>query len=218
MAVATLNYESIQPEGAKRCIIWLHGLGADGFNFMPLVPALDLKHTEYIFPHAPVRPVTINMGMSTRAWFDIYALDNLEREDEAGMMHSREAIMRLIEEAMIRGYDSRDIFLVGFSQGGVMTLLSGLTAQVPLGGLLALSCYLPMPTRIFQKDTAVNRDTPIFMAHGYHDDILPFPLAQESAQILEKAGYDVSWHEYAMGHQVCDQEIQDIKAFIERHT
>lgn len=218
MTVATLSYESINPGNAKRCIIWLHGLGADGFNFMSLVPQLDLKHTEYIFPHAPVRPITINAGMPMRGWYDIYALDRLEREDEDGMMASREAINVLIEDAMARGYDSRSIFLVGFSQGGVLTLLTGLTCAVPLGGLLALSCYLPLATKILNDDVKVNHDVPIFMAHGDHDEILPLWLGERSAHTLKSAGMNVSWHRYEMQHNICEEEVLDIKAFIQKHS
>jgi phospholipase/carboxylesterase len=218
MPVATLSYESINPGDAKRCIIWLHGLGADGFNFMPLVPQLGLQQTEYIFPHAPVRPITINAGMSMRAWFDIYALDRLDREDEEGMMASRESIKVLIEEALARGYESRSIFLVGFSQGGVLTLLTGLTFDRPLGGLLALSCYMPMAAKLLSSDMIANRDVPIFMAHGYQDDILPFRIGDESAKGLKAAGYDVSWHPYPMQHNICDAELKEMKAFIEKHS
>lgn len=218
MTVATLNYESINPGDAKRCIIWLHGLGADGFNFMPLVPLLGLKHTEYIFPHAPVRPITINMGMTMRAWYDIYAMDRLDREDEEGMMASREAITMLIEEALARGYDSRSIFLVGFSQGGVLTLLSGLTCKIPLGGLLILSAYLPMAAKLLNDDVQMNREVPIFMAHGRQDPLLPLSLGERSAQILKEAGYDVSWHVYTMEHEICGEEVHDMKKFIEKHS
>lgn len=218
MPVATLSYESINPGDAKRCIIWLHGLGADGFNFMSLVPLLGLKHTEYVFPHAPVRPITINAGMPMRAWYDIYALDRLDREDEDGMMASREAINVLIQDAMARGYDSRSIFLVGFSQGGVLTLLTGLTCKVPLGGLLALSSYLPMATKLLTADVKVNHDVPIYMAHGDEDEILPMWLGERSAHTLKSAGLDVSWHHYAMQHSICEEEVLDMKAFIEKHS
>lgn len=218
MTVATLPFERINSGDAKRCVIWLHGLGADGFNFMPLVPMLDLKQTEYIFPHAPVRPVTINMGMKMRAWYDIYAMDRLEKEDEQGLMTSRDAINALIEDAMTRGYESTSIFLVGFSQGGVMTLLTGLTSSVKLGGLLVLSSYVPMPHKILGPDRGVNHDTPIFMAHGTDDGILPFALGERSAQSLKAAGYDVTFHAYAMDHQICEKEVGDMKSFIEKHT
>lgn len=218
MTVATLSYESINPGDAKRCIIWLHGLGADGFNFMSLVPLLGLKHTEYVFPHAPVRPITINAGMPMRGWYDIYALDRLEREDEDGMMASREAINVLIEDAMERGYDSRSIFLVGFSQGGVLTLLTGLTCDKPLGGLLALSCYLPMATKLLTSDITANQGVPIFMAHGDEDEILPMWLGERSAQTLKSAGLDVSWHAYPMQHSISEAEVMDMKAFIDKHS
>ncbi|KAA0889209.1 alpha/beta hydrolase [Pusillimonas sp. ANT_WB101] len=203
----------------QRAVIWLHGLGADGNDFAPLVPELglnDVPPTRFIFPHAQVRPVTINQGMAMRAWYDIFAPDLVRREDDAGIRESEQAIAALIARENERGIATDKIVLAGFSQGCAMTLHTGLRLSQKLAGMLALSGYLPLAASAEAERHDANRDTPIFMAHGTMDPVITLDRAQASRQALEKMGYPVSWHTYPMPHSVCLEEVQDIAAFLRK--
>ncbi|NYT78784.1 dienelactone hydrolase family protein [Alcaligenaceae bacterium] len=203
----------------QRAVIWLHGLGADGNDFAPLVPELglnDVPPTRFIFPHAQVRPVTINQGMTMRAWYDIFAPDLVRREDDAGIRESEQAIAALIARENERGIATDKIVLAGFSQGCAMTLHTGLRLPQKLAGMMALSGYLPLAAHAEAERHDANRDTPIFMAHGTMDPVIALDRAQASRQALEKMGYPVSWHTYPMPHSVCLEEVQDIAAFLRK--
>lgn len=199
-----------EPVGA---VIWLHGLGADGHDFEPIVPELHLPATlplRFVFPHAPVRPVTINAGMVMRAWYDIISLDADGRADEAGVRESSAMLDALIEHEIERGINVDKIVIAGFSQGGAIVLYNALRSAYRFAGLMALSTYLPLPNRI--QAEVVNTDTslPVFMAHGTMDPMIPYQGGRQSALRLKQLGYDVEWHEYPMAHGVCPQEISDI--------
>ena len=199
-------------------VIWLHGLGADGHDFEPLVPQLRLPprlRVRFVFPHAPVRPVTINMGMPMRAWYDILQTGG-GQEDEAGLRASQAMLQALIEREKVRGVDPRRIVLAGFSQGGAIVLQTGLRYAERLAGILALSTYLPLAGKLAAERSAANRDLPVFMAHGTHDPMIGIPRARESRAALETLGYPVQWKEYAMAHSVCGEEIDDIAAWLLR--
>ena len=190
-------------------VIWLHGLGADGHDFEPIVPELRLtKPVRFVFPHAPIRPVTINQGMRMRAWYDIFQFGG-GREDDAGIRASQKLVDDLI--AKERG---RKIVLAGFSQGGAIVLQSALRHPERLAGVMALSTYLPLSATVEGERSAANKDLPIFMAHGKFDDIIPIDRAQQSRDFLKKLNYPVEWHEYPMPHSVCAEEIADISAFL----
>jgi len=191
-------------------VIWLHGLGADGHDFEPIVPELGLRAPlRFVFPHAPVRPVTINNGARMRAWYDIFQFGG-GPEDEAGIRDSEKAIQSLIEN------EKRPVFLAGFSQGGAIVLQTALRYPKKLKGVLALSTYLPLSTKLSREKSVENQDLPIFMAHGTQDPVIPLQKARLSREVLEQQGYKVEWHEYPMPHSVCPQEISDISSFIAR--
>ena len=197
----------------QAAVIWLHGLGADGHDFEPIVPELELaKPVRFVFPHAPVRPVTINNGMRMRAWYDIFQFGG-GREDEQGLRASQ----KLVEE-MIRaqGLPPEKIVLAGFSQGGAIVLQTGLRYAERLAGIMALSCYLPIASTVAAERNPANRSIPIFMAHGAYDDIIPIQRAQQSRAALEKLGYPIEWHDYPMPHSVCAPEIAHISAFLSK--
>lgn len=195
-------------------VLWLHGLGADGHDFEPIVPELELpRPVRFVFPHAPVRPVTINQGMRMRAWYDILQFGS-GAEDEAGIRDSQRLLELLIAEEKKRGLSK--IVLAGFSQGGAVALQTALRHPGRLAGVLALSTYLPLAAALEAERSAANRELPIFMAHGQYDDIIPLPRAEQSRQLLHKLGYPVEWHAYPMPHSVCPQEIEDISAFLRR--
>lgn len=196
-------------------IIWMHGLGADGHDFAPIAEQLLLPMAvRFIFPHAPVMPVTINGDYQMRAWYDLYALDSLRVEDVAGINASQTRIAELIQQETQRGIPEQHVILAGFSQGGAIALHTALRHPRPLAGVLALSTYLPLPTSLPKEQNPANANTPIFMAHGNFDSVIPPALAQNSRGILEQAGYNVEWHEYPMAHSVCNEEIGDIRQFI----
>jgi len=200
-------------------VIWLHGLGADGHDFEPIVPELGLPgalQVRFIFPHAPIRPVTLNQGMRMRAWYDIFQLGG-GAEDEAGIRESASAVQQLIHEQVKRGITTSRIVLAGFSQGGAIALHAALRYSAPLGGVLALSTYLPLRAMLKKEMREENRKLPIFMAHGLYDDIIPLARAEESRKILADAGYDLEWHTYPMPHSVCPEEIAQIGAFLVRN-
>jgi phospholipase/carboxylesterase len=197
----------------QAAVIWLHGLGADGHDFEPIVPELELeKPVRFVFPHAPIRPVTINQGMRMRAWYDILQLGG-GPEDEAGLRASQ----RLTEELILaQGLPANRIVLAGFSQGGAIVLLTGLRYAERLAGVMELSTYLPLASTLPTERSAANRETPIFMAHGRHDDLIPMHRAQASRDYLQKLGYAIEWHDYPMPHSVCAPEIADISSFLAR--
>ena len=199
-------------------VIWLHGLGADGHDFEPVVPELRLPERlrlRFVFPHAPVRPVTLNMGMRMRAWYDIKQLGG-GPEDEAGIRASQASLDALVERERARGIEPRRVVLAGFSQGGAIALQAGLRHPERLAGLLALSTYLPLAGTLAAEASAANRDLPIFMAHGRLDDIIPVDRAERSRDALAALGYAPEWHEYPMPHTVCPEEIAHIAAWLAR--
>ena len=210
--------EAIQIETGpdpQAAVIWLHGLGADGHDFEPIVPELELaKPVRFVFPHAPIRPVTINQGMRMRAWYDIFQFGG-GPEDEAGIRASQ----KLLEEMMAKEADRKmkpKLFLAGFSQGGAIVLLTALRYPERLAGVMALSAYLPLAGTLAAERAQANRETPIFMAHGRYDDLIPVQRAQVSRDYLQKLGYAVEWHDYPMPHAVCAPEIADISSFLAR--
>lgn len=194
-------------------ILWLHGLGADGHDFAPIVPELvrpGWPHLRFVFPHAPVRAVTINNGHRMRAWYDIRDLDFGQRADEAGVRASIAQVEALIARENERGVPSARIVLAGFSQGGAIALATGLRREAGLAGLVALSTYLPLATSTAAETTAAGRRTPVFMAHGRADPVIPIAIGQASGQTLRILGLTVEWHDYAMPHSVCAGEIGDL--------
>lgn len=196
-------------------IIWLHGLGADGQDFVPLVDDLQLPvAVRYLFPHASRRPVTINGGFVMRAWYDIVGNDIGAQQDEGGILESTLAIEALIEGEVTRGVPPSHIFLAGFSQGGAIALHTALRQNVPLAGVLALSTYLPLADTVNSQVSPDSLQTPIFMAHGRSDPVVPYSLGLASCEQLQRLGYTVDWHEYAMQHSVIDKEIRDIEAWL----
>lgn len=215
--------ESIQIDTAPNptvSIIWMHGLGADGSDFVPIVRELDLSGCpaiRFIFPHAPMMPVTMNGGYVMRSWYDILLGEDLtRREDEGGLRGSQAAIEQLIAREKARGIPSNRILLAGFSQGCAMTLQTGLRHSEPLGGLLCLSGYLPLADVAAAERHAANQGTPIFMAHGTGDPVIPLQRAEASRDFLTQLGYQVEWHAYPMQHSVCMEEIDDIGAWLTR--
>ena len=197
---------------ADAAVIWLHGLGADGHDFAALPPRLGLPPgaaVRYVFPHAPERPVTLNGGMRMRAWYDMASLDARGR-DEAGIRRSSADVGALIARELERGVPSPRIVLAGFSQGAAMALFTGLRYPEPLGGIVALSGYLLLADALADEAAPANRQIEVFQAHGRHDDVVPCALGRGSAERLRAAGYRVEWREYAMAHQVCPAEVQDI--------
>ncbi len=199
-------------------IVWLHGLGADGHDFEPIVPELALPAhlpLRFVFPHAPVRPVTINGGMATRAWFDILSLERAGRAEASSLEQSSASLLALVDRERDRGIPADRIVLAGFSQGGAVVLHTVLRQPLELAGIMALSTFLPA------LDTGTSRApgdpaTPVFMAHGTYDPVLPLALGRECAQTFEGLGYRVEWHEYPMAHAVCPQEIVAIRDWLLR--
>lgn len=216
--------EAIEIETAPdpdMAVIWMHGLGADGGDFVPIVQELELTDCppiRFVFPHAPTMPVTVNNGYVMRAWYDILGPDLVLREDEAGLRLSEAAIGRLIAAQVARGIPSERIILAGFSQGCAMALQVGLRYPDKLGGLLCLSGYLPLAGSTASELSSANRGIPIFMAHGQSDSVIPIDRAVASRNILASLGYDIDWHDYPMPHSVCPEEIDDIGAWFQRVT
>lgn len=197
-------------------VIWLHGLGADAHDFEPIVPELNLParlQVRFVFPNAPVQPVTINGGMRMPAWYDILQLGG-GPEDAAGIRRSQELVNQLIAREKERNVATTRIVLAGFSQGGAIALQAALRHPERLAGVLALSTYLPLRQTLEAEKSPANLAVPIFMAHGTHDPVIPFARAEESRQLLERSGYAVQWRSYPMPHSVCPQEIEDIGAFL----
>lgn len=200
-------------------VIWMHGLGADGHDFEDIVPQLGLPDhlkLKFIFPHAPFRAITLNRGMNMRAWYDITAIDPQAPEDRTGLEQSRQAIELLIEQEMQQGIPSKNIILAGFSQGGAMALYTGLRYKERLAGVIALSGYLPMALTLGQEKSPLNQKTPIFMAHGLYDMVVPVALAQFSYHALQQQQYQTAWRTYPMQHQVCQEELEDISQWLQK--
>ena len=196
-------------------VIWLHGLGADGHDFEPIVPELHLPAElplRFVFPHAPVRPVTINGGMAMRAWYDIVSLDAEGRADAAGVHESTALLEGLIAREQERGISADKIVIAGFSMGGAIAINTALHTKEKLAGLMALSTYLPLPSEV--EGSEGSRDLPVFMAHGSFDPMLPMQWGQVSAERLREAGFTVEWREYPMAHAVCPEEIRDIAEWL----
>lgn len=209
---------SADPVGS---VVWLHGLGADGHDFEALVPELRLPATlplRFVFPHAPVRPVTINGGMAMRAWYDIASLDKDGPQDEQGIRESARLLEALIAREQERGLDASQIAVAGFSQGGAIAMHMAIRHEQRLAGLLALSTWLPLasslPVEVQQNTASQPRDLPVFLAHGTFDPMLPLALGQEAGERLRALGFTVEWHEYPMQHAVCPEEIADIRAWL----
>ena len=204
---------------AAGSVIWLHGLGADGHDFEAIVPELRLDvNLRFVFPHAPVRPVTINGGIAMRAWYDIFTLDRDGPQDEAGIRASGALLDGLVERETERGVPADKIVLAGFSQGGAIALHAGLRYPRPLAGIMALSTYLPLQQSFASEvGSAGNGDVPpILMAHGSLDPMLPMALGLESRDLLESFGYPVEWHDYPMAHAVCAEEVADIRSWLQQ--
>ncbi|WP_313632383.1 alpha/beta hydrolase [Massilia timonae] len=200
-------------------IVWLHGLGADGNDFVPIVRELDLSGLpgiRFVFPHANTMPVTINGGYVMRSWYDIVATDLVRREDEAGLRASQLQVEALIAREKARGIPASRIILAGFSQGCAMTLQTGLRHPEPLAGMMCLSGYLPLAGVAGAEHIDASLATPIFMAHGVQDPVVPFARAEDSRKVLESLGYQVEWHAYQMQHTLCLEEVQDIAKWIRK--
>ena len=198
-------------------VIVLHGLGADGNDFVPIAQELSLQAVgpvRFVFPHAPVMPVTINNGYRMRAWYDILGTELVKREDEAGLRSSLAAVEALLAREQARGIPAQRTVLAGFSQGCAMALLAGLRHAQPLAGIVGLSGYLPLAGSTAAERSAANARTPIFMGHGTFDNVVPLARGQQSCELLQGLGYDVSWHTYPMAHSVAMEEIHDLNAWL----
>jgi phospholipase/carboxylesterase len=218
--IITLDTHIIQPkETPIGSVIWMHGLGADYHDFDSLVPDLSQDGKlplRFIFPNAPIRPVTINQQMPMRAWYDIYSLTDLNREDQTGIATSASAISKLIHDEIEKGIPANRIVIAGFSQGGAMALYTGMRQPQPLAGILGLSCYLPLFNAHSKDAHPVNKQTPIFIAHGTHDATLPFFAGKMAYDLVSQTHPNTEFREYAMQHEISPQEIQDIHAFLKR--
>lgn len=204
-------------ENPDSAIIWLHGLGADGNDFAPIIPQLNLSNklaARFIFPHAPVMPITINQGYHMPGWYDIYSDDIVSGEDEQGIRNTSAVIRQMCEQQESLGIASSRIILAGFSQGGAIALHCGLSYPRPLAGIMALSTYLPLHTSFANDASPANQATDIFMAHGSQDPVVATAFGKKSFQLLSDAGHPIHWHEYDMGHSVCPEEIENIGSWI----
>ncbi|MFW6339644.1 MAG: alpha/beta hydrolase [Wenzhouxiangella sp.] len=203
----------------QHAVVWLHGLGADGNDFVPIVPHLSSaarRPVRFVFPHAPVRPVTVNGGMAMRAWYDILGLEIDRDQDSAGIQASLEQVGALLDEQVRLGIAPENIILAGFSQGGAIALRLGLTRRPALAGIMVLSAYLLDAGRLAQWATVESRRVPIFIGHGSHDPVVPVQLGQRSAEQLTAAGHAVDWQTWPMPHSVCPEEIAAIDRWLER--
>ncbi len=210
----TIIIETSQP--IQQSVIWLHGLGADGHDFAPIVPELNIPNTRFIFPHAPHQAITMNNGYEMRAWYDLYGLTLQTKQDEAGMRAMQQEIELLIEAEQAQGIPADKIVLAGFSQGGAMAFFTGLRYPKRLAGILALSTYVSLKEKLADEAHQANKDTPIFMAHGSFDSIITLDTCLVSRRLLEDLDYRIEWHEYPMPHSVCSEEIEDIARFLKQ--
>ncbi len=214
--------ENIEIETAPNptvAIIWMHGLGADGNDFVPLVRELDLTGLpgiRFVFPHANTMPVTINGGYVMRAWYDIMGTDLVRREDEAGLRASQTQVEALIAREKARGIPAGRIILAGFSQGCAMALQTGLRHPETLAGLMCLSGYVPLSATVPTERSKESLATPIFMVHGQQDGVIPIARAAQSRDLLKSMGYQIEWHDYPMQHSLCQEEIEDIAAWLKK--
>lgn len=203
--------KSVHPSAS---VIWLHGLGADGNDFVPVVEMLDLPQCRFVLPHAPFLKVTLNGGYEMRAWYDLYGLTAGAQQDETGMRKTQAYIEELIDKELARGVPSQKIILAGFSQGGALALHTGLRFRKTLAGIIALSTYLPLRTKLESEKSLENQNTPIFMAHGMQDEVIELPIAQASYQALKHEGYPIEWRDFPMAHSVSIDEIDEIRTFL----
>jgi phospholipase/carboxylesterase len=204
---------------ADASIIWLHGLGADGHDFEPIVPHLGsalTERTRFVFPHAPMRPVTINRGCVMRAWYDVVDADIARRADAAGVHESEKILRDYVDAEIASGFPPERIVVAGFSQGGAIALHTGLRYPQRLAGVLGISCYLPLPTEIAEGLAPANAMTPLFMAHGTQDPTVPVAAGERSRDFLKDLDYDIEWHTYPIPHSVCLEEIEDIGRWLLR--
>ena len=214
--------EAVEIETGRRptgAVIWLHGLGADGHDFAPIVPQLvapDERALRFVFPHAPVRPVTLNSGMAMRAWYDILGFGGGIPQDEAGIRASDELVRELISRENARGIPTDHIVLGGFSQGGAISLFTGPRYPEKLAGIMGLSCYMLLEDLLPAERTRVNYRTPVFLGHGTQDPVVDIRMGAQARQLLEAGGHPVEWHAYPMPHSVCPQEIDDIAAWLRK--
>jgi len=215
MALQTIQIDT--QNNPDCCVIWLHGLGANGHDFEPIVGELNLPtsiRARFIFPHAPIQAVSLNNGVQMPAWYDIYGLEMNSQEDNKGIANITEEIHALIQQQIDAGISADNIVLAGFSQGGALTLYAGLSYPRPLAGLMALSCYLPLREQIESYAKNTTRELPIFMAHGNLDDVVPLAFAQLAKELLQAQGFSITWHDYSCAHTVCAEEIQDIRDYL----
>lgn len=216
MTESSIEIETTETPTAT--VIWLHGLGADGNDFVPIVPELKLPDDlgiRFIFPNAPHQPVSCNGGYVMRSWYDIYSLNNFDREDKIGLTQSQQTVEQLIQNEINRGINPDRIILMGFSQGGAVVLHTGLRYSQRLAGIGALSTYLPLRDDVSKEKHSANTDVPIFMAHGLHDTVVRYEFGEKSSKHLQQLGYSVNWFSYPMEHNVCAEEINDISAWIQ---
>lgn len=208
--------ESQTGDNPKYVIIWMHGLGADGNDFAPVVPQFNIPDLplKFIFPHAPKIPVTINGGMVMRAWYDILSMDISRRIDEQGIHDSEKQILQLIESQIEQGYEYNQIVLAGFSQGGAMSLHISCGLQHKIAGIIALSCYLPVPGVLQKDNKPLNHTTPVFMGHGTQDPVVPYVLGEAGKTSLINKGFSIDWHSYPIQHGVSMDEISDIRQWM----
>lgn len=215
-----LTAHHASPDHINASVIWLHGLGADGYDFEPVVKQLfrsqAFNNVRFILPHAPEMPVTRNNSYIMPAWYDIYGVIPIQQEDEAGIKASQRYIESLIQAEIDRGIPSERIVIAGFSQGGAIALHTALRFPLRLGGVMALSTYLPLHSKLACEAHAANHNTPIFMAHGIFDDVIGLDMSKASRNVLQNQQYSIRWHEYAMAHSVCTEEITDIQEFLQQ--
>jgi phospholipase/carboxylesterase len=219
MSSAILNLETIIIETSmpiKHSVIWLHGLGADGQDFVPIVPELNMPNTRFIFPHAPHKPITMNNGYEMRAWYDLFGLSMQQQQDEAGMREMQKSIEALIANEVGQGISENNIVLAGFSQGGAMALFTALRYPKRLAGVLALSTYVCLKEKLADEANPANQNVPILMAHGSFDSVITLDTCLISRHLLESLNYKLEWHEYPMAHSVCTEEIDDISRFLSK--
>jgi len=215
MTLPTVEHETAP--NPRHAVIWLHGLGADGNDFAPIVPELVDRAwppLRFVFPHAPVRPVTINNGMAMRAWYDIKGMQIADKQDEPGVRESIAQLDELIAREGERGIPSQRVLLAGFSQGGAIVLAGGVRHAAKLAGIIALSTYLPLAEKTAAERSDANQGLPIFMGHGSIDNVVPEVLGTTTRNTLETLGYAVEWHSYPMAHQVSAQEIADLRKWM----
>lgn len=222
MSTSNTAIESVVVETGPNptaCVIWLHGLGADGYDFVPVVKELEqmgLSNIRFVFPHAPKIPVSINGGYVMRAWYDIRNVDLQRQEDESGIRKSQVSIEQLIAEQIELGFKPEKIVLAGFSQGGAITYQTGIRSSYKLAGLIALSTYLPCENSLDAETNPINTSVPVFAAHGSQDNIVLLERGEKAVNRLKQKGFSVQWHTYAMGHSVCGEEIIEIANFLKK--